>query len=223
MYSDGGKNRQPASNSNINVPSAAMPGHGARLPGAAGTAKRRGEERDDQVGEDEPMNAVAVCGRQREYDTRGDRDAQHDLPEQPLVGLERRALVAIGHWHPEDHGSRQPEDDESVNGGHEEIRSVTRSKLEIDELRASEVSEEQREIARCSVDGVSHAHRQARHGQHVVEPRLAQVYSHERSRVEQERNQETRYVDRRRCEVTIRPVVRSRICPADRDLKMSQP
>ena len=57
--------------------------------------------------------------------------------------------------------------------------------MKVDELCAAKVSKKNREIARGSVDGVSHADWKAWDDKPVIEPRFAQVNSEKRRRVQQ--------------------------------------
>ncbi len=80
-------------------------------PEAAG---RRGRERQAQIRDQQSLEAVAVRRRQPEDDRERHHGADDHRPEEPLLGIERRALVALGDRQAEDHRSGQPGDDEQL-------------------------------------------------------------------------------------------------------------
>jgi len=72
---------------------------------------------------------------------------------------------------------------------------VARLELKINELSATEVSEQHGQVKRRRVNGVSHADGKARNDEQVVVERLAHVYGQQRRRVHQQRNKQSLEVD----------------------------
>ena len=75
-------------------------------------ASRRRRERQAQIRDEQPLEAVAVRRAQSQDDGQRHHGADDHGPEEPLLGVERRALVAVRDRQAEDHRSGQPADDE---------------------------------------------------------------------------------------------------------------
>ena len=88
-------------------------------------------DRDADVGGDDPREAVAPDRGERQHRRQGQRDADQDLPEHPLVGVETRPPIAIQARHPEQRGARQPAEDDRLKQRRQQssARLSTRSPL----------------------------------------------------------------------------------------------
>ena len=116
MYSEGGKKRQSPRRTSDSGSSAREAGPSALRSQAQPEAAGRGrDKREAQIGEEQALEAVAVRHGKSEHDRERDRDADDDCPEQPFLGVEPRAPVAIGDRQAEDHRSGQPADDEEFD------------------------------------------------------------------------------------------------------------
>ena len=110
MYSDGGKKRQSPSRTSderqeraqAQAGAPARPRRSRNRPAAAAS------ERDAEIRDEQPFEAVAVRDGQAEDDRQRHHGADDDGPEQALLGVEPRAPVAVGDRQAEDDGSGQP-------------------------------------------------------------------------------------------------------------------
>jgi hypothetical protein len=84
----------------------------------AEAAGSRGANRDRDVHGQQPLEAVLPRRGQREHDRQRHGQARHDGPEQPFLGGQRRAAVAVEPRQAVDHGAGQPPDHEKGKERH---------------------------------------------------------------------------------------------------------
>ena len=96
MYSDGGKKRQSPEQDQRQREQRRQSG-----PGAFGPSRSRNRpaaaaaNASAEIGDEQPLEAVAVRRGQREHHRERHHGADDHGPEEPLLGVERRAPVAV--------------------------------------------------------------------------------------------------------------------------------
>ena len=101
--------RQAATSASGTQRCRAGPARRGAEPQAEARDAPRPRARSADVGDEQPLEAVAVRARRaRARPTSDTATLMHDCPEQPLLGIERRAPVAVEQRQAEDHGARQP-------------------------------------------------------------------------------------------------------------------